>query len=101
MKKILIIEDDPGISRAMKVVLSEEGYKNLRVDINCIGDKESINAYARELTNYARKFDADLSNELRQSIKKDVFNDEVENFFCRTRGFPIFLPLLGLFIKFH
>ena len=27
MKKILIIEDDPGISRAMKVVLSEEGYK--------------------------------------------------------------------------
>jgi histidyl-tRNA synthetase len=60
--------------RATFSILSEEGYKNLRVDINCIGDKESINAYARELTNYARKFDADLSNELRQSIKKDVFN---------------------------
>src|SRR3989344_7329519 len=24
-------------------ILSEDGYKNLRVDINCIGDRESIN----------------------------------------------------------
>jgi histidyl-tRNA synthetase len=60
--------------RAALSILSEEGYKNLRVDINCIGDKESINTYERELANYARKFGADLSDGLKQSIKEDIFN---------------------------
>ncbi|MFZ2484750.1 MAG: His/Gly/Thr/Pro-type tRNA ligase C-terminal domain-containing protein [Minisyncoccia bacterium] len=55
-------------------ILSEEGHKNLRVDINCVGDKESINTYSRELTNFVRKLDFDLSGELRQSIKEDIFN---------------------------
>ncbi len=60
--------------RATFSILSEEGYKNLRVDINCIGDKESINAYERELISYARKFGADLRDDIKQSIKEDVFN---------------------------
>lgn len=55
-------------------ILSEEGYKDLRVDINCIGDRESINAYERELVNYARKFGVDLPDELKLSIKEDIFN---------------------------
>jgi histidyl-tRNA synthetase len=55
-------------------ILSEEGYKNLRVDMNCIGDRESISAYERELANYVRKFGVDLSLELKQSIKEDIFN---------------------------
>jgi len=55
-------------------ILSEEGYKNLRVDINCIGDRESINAYERELINYARKFGGNLSDEWKQSMKADIFN---------------------------
>src|SRR3989344_1148511 len=54
--------------------LSEEGHKNLVVDINCIGDKESISAYERELAGFARKSSTDLSDELRQSIKEDIFN---------------------------
>ncbi|MDO8569190.1 MAG: His/Gly/Thr/Pro-type tRNA ligase C-terminal domain-containing protein [bacterium] len=60
--------------RATLSILSEEGYKNLRVDINCIGDRESINTYERELTNYARKFGANLSDEWKQSVKEDIFN---------------------------
>ena len=60
--------------RATLSILSEEGYKNLRVDLNCIGDRESINAYERELVNYVRKSNTDLSDELRQRIKEDIFN---------------------------
>lgn len=55
-------------------ILSEEGYKNLVVDINCIGDKESINTYERELISYVRKFNINLPEELKQSIKEDIFN---------------------------
>ncbi|MBI2065863.1 MAG: hypothetical protein HYT68_02235 [Candidatus Zambryskibacteria bacterium] len=55
-------------------ILSEEGHKNLRVDMNCIGDRESIGIYERELINYVRKFGLDLKDELKQSIKEDIFN---------------------------
>ncbi|PIQ66246.1 MAG: hypothetical protein COV96_02410 [Candidatus Zambryskibacteria bacterium CG11_big_fil_rev_8_21_14_0_20_42_18] len=55
-------------------ILSEEGYKNLRVDINCIGDKESINAYERELLGYVRKSNINLPDELRRIIKENVFD---------------------------
>ena len=55
-------------------ILSEEGFKNLSVDINCIGDRESINTYERELTSYIRKFGTHLSEEWKQSMKEDIFN---------------------------
>lgn len=55
-------------------ILTEDGYKNLRVEMNCIGDKESIGAYEKELVNHVRKSDIALSDELRQAIKKDVFS---------------------------
>lgn len=55
-------------------ILSEEGHKDLIVDINCIGDRESINTYERELANYARKFGVELPDELKLRIKEDVFN---------------------------
>ncbi|MDO8565267.1 MAG: His/Gly/Thr/Pro-type tRNA ligase C-terminal domain-containing protein [bacterium] len=60
--------------RAALSMLSEEGYKNLRVDVNCIGDKESISLYERELVNFARKYGADLPEHLRLSIREDVWN---------------------------
>ena len=60
--------------RATLSILSEEGYKNLRVDVNCIGDRESINTYERELINYARKSSLEISDELRRSMKEDIFN---------------------------
>lgn len=60
-------------------ILSEEGYKNLRVDINCVGDKESMGAYERELTNFVRRLGIDLSDELKQRVKEDIFNLFREN----------------------
>lgn len=55
-------------------VLSEEGYKNLRVDLNCIGDRESVGFYERELTIFVRKFAGGLPDETMERIKEDVFN---------------------------
>ena len=55
-------------------ILREEGYKNLTVDLNCVGDKESINNYERELSNHVRKSSNNLPEELKQNIKEDVFN---------------------------
>ena len=55
-------------------ILSEDGHKNLRVDLNCVGDKESINAYERELSGFVRKFGVELSEETKQSLKNDIFN---------------------------
>ncbi len=55
-------------------ILIEEGHGNLRVDINCIGDRESINTYERELSNFVRKFGTSLPEESKQMIKDDIFN---------------------------
>ena len=60
--------------RAATSILSEEGYKNLVVDINCIGDRESINTYERELNSHIRKFGTGLPDLLKQRIKEDIFN---------------------------
>lgn len=55
-------------------MLEELGYKNLRVELNCIGDKESLVIYERELINYAKKFGNSLSEEFRTALKEDIFN---------------------------
>ncbi len=54
-------------------ILKEEGYKNICVEINSIGDKESINRYTRDLGNYYRKHVNDMHAECRQLLKKDPF----------------------------
>ncbi|MBX4181626.1 hypothetical protein KW807_02065 [Candidatus Parcubacteria bacterium] len=55
-------------------MLSEAGYKNLRVDLNCVGDKESLAVYERELGNYVKKFGQSLNAPLKESLKADLFN---------------------------
>jgi len=66
-------------------ILTDEGYKNLVVEINSIGDKESIQSYERELQNHIRKVGAEISNDLKKIFKEDIFalakmsGEEVEN----------------------
>ena len=57
-------------SRAM---LAEEGYENTAVEINSIGDRESITRFVRELTNYYRKNINSMSPACRQLLKQDPF----------------------------
>ena len=56
-----------------KVMLALEGYENIRVEINSIGDKDSIARFARDLTIYYRKHINDMHAECRQLLKKDPF----------------------------
>lgn len=55
-------------------ILSENGNEDLHVDINSIGDKESLVRFTRELTTYYRKHLNTLPAECRQAFKKDVFS---------------------------
>jgi histidyl-tRNA synthetase len=60
--------------RAALSILSEEGHENLRVDLNSIGDKDSLGAYERELHGFVKKFGTNLCEECRQRLKDDIFN---------------------------
>jgi histidyl-tRNA synthetase len=55
-------------------ILAEEGFKEIAVEINSIGDKESLARYARDLTNYYKKNLGTVCTNCRQAIKKDVFD---------------------------
>ncbi len=47
--------------------------KEIVIELNSIGDKDSINKFAKELTNYYKKNGADLCAECKGSLKKEVF----------------------------
>ncbi|MCX6716439.1 MAG: His/Gly/Thr/Pro-type tRNA ligase C-terminal domain-containing protein [Candidatus Taylorbacteria bacterium] len=55
------------------VMLKEAGYENLQVEINSIGDKDSIALFARDLTAYYRKNLSELDPACRQTFKVDPF----------------------------
>src|ERR1035437_5977956 len=54
-------------------LLEESGYKKLVVEINTIGDKDSITIYERELSNYARKISHDLDAEHKKRLKESIY----------------------------
>lgn len=69
-------------------ILQEEGYKDLSVEINNIGGKDSMNQFFKELTAYYRKNLSNLNAECRQMFKegthalimcKNKIKDEVLN----------------------
>lgn len=53
------------------MMLQEEGYTDLSIEINSIGDKDSIARFTRELGNYYRKHINELHPECRQAFKND------------------------------
>jgi histidyl-tRNA synthetase len=60
---------DALIIKTIAVILEEAGAKNLVVDINSIGDKESRTIYIRELTNYYKKHLSSMPAEARERLK--------------------------------
>jgi len=54
-------------------ILKDNGYKDFSIEINSIGDKESMHKFARELTSYYKKNLNNLSAHCRQNFKKDPF----------------------------
>jgi len=54
-----------------RVMLAEEGYTDTAVEVNSIGDHDSISRFVRELTGYYRKHVNDMTAENRQLLKDD------------------------------
>ncbi len=61
------------IIRAALSVLEEEGFTDMYIDINSIGDRESISRFERELASFYRKNINAIAAPLRELFKKDVF----------------------------
>ncbi len=52
-------------------ILKEFGYKNISLDLNSIGDKESISEFQKKLNLYIKKNINSFPSDLRQLVKKD------------------------------
>jgi len=56
-----------------RVMLAEEGYADTSVEINSIGDRDSLARFSRELTAYYRKHLNEMPAKCRELFKKDAF----------------------------
>ncbi len=52
-------------------ILSDYGFTNLSIDINSLGDRESMSRFDRELNSFVRKQHAVLPTDLRQLFRQD------------------------------
>jgi histidyl-tRNA synthetase len=73
-----IIGSEKSIAEAIIIktalaILEDNGFKDLYVEINSIGDKESYSRFLRELTAYFRKNINTMQAHCRQEFKKDPF----------------------------
>ncbi|MDE1975087.1 MAG: hypothetical protein KGI49_01055 [Patescibacteria group bacterium] len=59
--------------QAGRAMLAEEGYEDTRVEINSVGDRDSMSRFNRELTSYYRKNIDTMTPEGRQLFKKDPY----------------------------
>jgi histidyl-tRNA synthetase len=68
-------------------ILKSYGYKDLEIELNSIGDKESLGEFDRKINGFIRKNIGVFGPDLKQSIKKDPFvilkeEQKPGNIFC-------------------
>lgn len=71
-----IIGSHSGVADAIAIkttcaILSDYGLQHLNIDINSLGDRESMTRFDREVNTFVRKHSAHLPNELRQEFRQD------------------------------
>ncbi len=54
-------------------ILNTISYKNLEIEINSIGDKDSATEFRRELTSFVRRNFNSFPSDLKQAVKKNLF----------------------------
>jgi len=59
--------------RTAVAILADHGHEKIIVDINSLGDKNSILQFEKELTNFSKKYGSSMPPEVRQQLKKDPF----------------------------
>ncbi|MFZ2523078.1 MAG: His/Gly/Thr/Pro-type tRNA ligase C-terminal domain-containing protein [Minisyncoccia bacterium] len=85
-------------------ILDDLGYKDLVLDINSIGDKESINKFERDLNNHFKKNGHLLPAKLRQEFKKNIYtilkngSEETKEF---KQGAPQTIAVLSEISRTH
>lgn len=62
------------LAKASYDILREEGFSDLYIDINTVGDRDSAARHARELIAYYRRRMAELSPKCREAVKKNPFD---------------------------
>lgn len=62
------------IMRSAISILEEEGYDNLSIALNSVGDKDSVGDYEKMLGNYIRKNIQNMPAELRSEVKKSIYS---------------------------
>ena len=72
-------------------ILDDLGFEDLYIDINSIGDKESISKFERELNSYYRKNANDLPAKLRQEFKKNHYGI-LTNISAEAKDFKVGAP---------
>lgn len=73
-----IIGSESSISEAIAIrtasaILAEHGHNDIVVDINSLGDKDSIAHFVKELGNFTKKHGQNMPPEIKQQLKKDPF----------------------------
>jgi histidyl-tRNA synthetase len=60
------------VIKTASIILEDLGYKNMRIKLNSMGDRESGNNFVKELTNYYREHISNFSPTFQQQLKKDI-----------------------------
>ena len=75
------------IIQTAMVILREQGYQDLYVNINSLGERESANHFFKELANFCRKHSDVLPTDCRQAVRRDAG----EFFHCHGEKFETLL----------
>jgi len=62
---------DALIIRTLYTILEEFGFKDLSVDINSMGDRETRPAYVKDLTNYYKKYISEMCTDCNERLKSN------------------------------
>lgn len=65
---------DALLVQVSKAILEEAGYKKLTFEVNCIGERDALARFERELTNYFRKNISSLTPDEQKTFKANVFH---------------------------
>jgi len=55
------------------IIMQELGFDDLMVEINSLGDRESITRFSREFTNYYKKHTEEVPTHCQSNLRKDIF----------------------------
>ncbi len=85
-------------------ILREQGYRDLYVNINSLGERESANRFFRELSNFCHKHSEALPVDCRLAVKRDIsefFHCHGEKFQTLLEEAPKSVAFLSELAKIH